>query len=361
MTTFAAQGQNGHWAWYVAQLGGPREEKGYVGFVRGALAVPAPRPPTDIPPSRVFRGIGQAFLNTQIEDARESVQVVFKSSPFGTQSHGYEANNAFLLWAYGKRLLIRSGRRDSYGSDHHRRWMWSTRSVNCITVNGTGQLPRSAASRGEIIDHKIGRTIDIVVGEAGESYRSKKGKGSALKRFTRTIVFVKPELVVVYDRLVATQPSTFEYWLHGIEKFGVNGQHAVRAKHGSVACEIDFLAPEGLSFSQTDQYDPNPRPRIKLREWHLTATTPGKETRAEFVALYRPHKESARVPASANLEELRGGYRLEAALTGGSVTVLLPAAADASLKAGTLRNIRGRVAVQRRARGRVVEVVQMGK
>ena len=125
------------------------------------------------------------------------MQVVFKSSPFGTQSHGYEANNSFLLWAYGKRLLIRSGYRDSYGSTHHREWMWSTRSVNNITVNGQGQGRRTAKAQGELIAFKTTPDIDIVVGEAGQAY------DTPLKRFTRPIIFVKPELMIVYDRLEA--------------------------------------------------------------------------------------------------------------------------------------------------------------
>ena len=102
---------------------------GYIGFIRGGLPKVQAIPPDELAGSRLFKGIGQAYLNTNITDAGNSVQVVFKSSPFGTQSHGYEANNSFLLWGYGKRLLIRSGYRDSYGSAHHKEWMWSTRSV----------------------------------------------------------------------------------------------------------------------------------------------------------------------------------------------------------------------------------------
>ena len=98
--------------------------------------------------------------------------MVFKSSPIGTQSHGYEANNSFLLWAYGQRLLVRTGHYDIYGSEHHRDWMWSTRSLNNITVDGHGQAPRPLDGQGP--DRRPSRprpSIDAVVGEAGEAYR----------------------------------------------------------------------------------------------------------------------------------------------------------------------------------------------
>ena len=324
MTTFASQAGNGHWKWWVEQNGGPVPADGYIGFIRGAL--PEVRAVTvgELPSSRLFSGTGQAYLNTGLTDAANSVQVVFKSSPFGTQSHGYEANNSFLLWAYGKRMLIRSGRRDSYGSEHHKQWMWSTRSVNCIRIDGQDQPKRSVKAQGKITAFKTTPSMDIVVGETDN--------------FTRAVLFVKPGLMVVYDRLKADDPSSYEYWLHAVNEFEVENQHAIRVRNEDVVCDIDFLAPEGLMFSQTDQYDPNPRPRIKLREWHLTATTPEKKNRMEFVTLYRPHRIDEQVPDEAELTNLDGGYALRVKLSDGEFTALLPAGGSAVLEAHGLKS-----------------------
>ncbi|MGB2864706.1 MAG: DUF4962 domain-containing protein [Sedimentisphaerales bacterium] len=332
VSTFAAQAQNGHWQWYVEQLGGPDPADGYIGFIRGGLPMVQSTPPDDLPESRIFGGTGQAYLNTSLTDAANSVQVVFKSSPFGTQSHGYEANNSFLLWAYGKRLLIRSGYRDSYGSKHHTDWMWSTRSVNNITVNGKGQGKRTSKAQGEIIAFKTTPAMDIVIGEAGSAYEP------PLERFTRAIIFIKPELVVVYDRLKSREPSTYEYWLHAINKIDIKGQRQIQVRNDDVVCDIDFLTPSSLSFEQTDQYDPNPRPRITLREWHLTAMTPEKSKRMEFVTLYRPHRVADDVPNEATLERIEGGYVLKAKLSDGQFTALLPISGNVTLKANGIES-----------------------
>jgi len=331
VSTFAAQAGNGHWQWYVEQLGGPRPADGYIGFIRGQLPKVEGTPPDDLPNSRLFAGTGQAYLNTSLTDADSSVQVVFKSSPFGTQSHGYEANNSFLLWAYGKRLLIRSGYRDSYGSKHHKEWMWSTRSVNNITVNGKGQGRRTAKAQGEIVAFKTTPDIDVVIGEAGNAYET------PLQRFTRAIIFVKPELVIVYDRLEAKEPSSYEYWLHAINKIDVKDQHKIQVRNDDVVCDIDFLTPTGLSFEQTDQYDPNPRPRITLREWHLTAKTPKKSKRKEFITLYRPHKLSDNIVGEATLSPIPGGYILSVSQSGKKLTTLLPTDDTATLEVDGLK------------------------
>jgi len=330
MSQLAVQAGNGHWQWYVEQMGGPSVTGGYVGFIRGALGKVEPKSPDDLPLSKLFEGTGQAYLNTTLKSADEDVQVVFKSSPMGTQSHGSEANNSFGLWAYGQRLLIRTGRYYNYGGPHHRDWMWSTRSVNNITVNGRGQGKRSAKARGEIVAFKTTPTIDIVVGEAGGAYEV------PLERFTRAIIFVKPELVVVYDRLVAKEASTFEYWLHAVKRMTVKDQHNIRVQNGDVVCDIDFLSPGGLSFEQTDQYDPNPRPRITLREWHLTGTTSGKSRKVEFVTLYRPHRVSDTAPRAAKLERIEGGYVLTVELSDGKFTALLPTDDTKTLEADGL-------------------------
>ncbi len=350
MSTFSAQAQNGHWRWYVEQLGGPANAGGYIGFIRGELPEVQAIPFDELQKSRLFEGTGQAYLNTNLTDAGNSVQVVFKSSPFGTQSHGYEANNSFLLWGYGKRLLIRSGYRDSYGSDHHKNWMWSTRSVNNITVNGKGQSRRTSKAQGKIVSFKTTPSIDIVVGEAGKAYET------SLDRFTRSIIFVKPELTVVYDCLDAGEPATYEYWLHAINKIDVDGQHNVRVRNGDVVCDIDFLSPSALTFSQTNQYDPNPRPRIKLREWHLTAKTDSKKRQMEFVTLYRPHRVKDKLPDEASLERINGGYLLKAKLSDGELSALLPSSEQITMKADGLES-KGTIKCRLEKLGEQVQIV----
>jgi len=353
MSQLAAQAGNGHWQWYVEQMGGPAVTSGYIGFIRGALPKVESKPPDDLPMSKLFKGTGQAYLNTTLKDAKEDVQVIFKSSPMGTQSHGSEGNNSFVLWAYGQELLIRTGHYYNYGGPHHRNWMWSTRSVNNITVDGQGQRKRTADARGRIVAFETTPSMDIVVGEAGGAYEP-----SALDRFTRAIIFVKPELVVVYDRLEAKESSTFEYWLHAIEKISVEDQHNIRVRNDDVVCDIDFLTPSGLTFTQTDQYDPNPEPRIKMREWHLTAVTPGKEKRIEFVTLYRPHRVEQKVPQKAVLERIDGGYALDAEISNGKFTVLLPIDDKTEMKAYGLQS-KGAIKCRLERLGQSAQIIEV--
>jgi hypothetical protein len=233
--------------------------------------------------------------------------------------------------------------------------------VNNITVNGQGQVKRSAAAKGEIVAFRTTPSMDVVVGEAAGAYRTSKSGGSPslLDRYTRSVLFVKPELVIVFDRLEAPQPSTFEYWLHALNQFQIDDQRHIRTEVGGVTCQIEILAPEGLQLSQTDQYDPNPWPTITTREWHLTATTPSASKRTEFVALYRPHRSSDTPPRGASLTRTAGGYVLEAKLTDGRVIALLPTDDSATLTAHGLTTT-GTIAIRRNNKnGDLVESINL--
>jgi hypothetical protein len=208
--------------------------------------------------------------------------------------------------------------------------MWSTRSVNNITVNGKGQGRRTSKAQGEIVSFKTTPSIDIVVGEAGQAYEPE------LKRFTRSIIFVKPEVVIVYDRLEAREPATYEYWLHAINKFEIRNECEITVRNDDVVCDICFLRPLDLTLRQTNEYDPNPRPRITLREWHLTAKTTEKRRQTEFVTVYWPHKAGDKVQKRAILKTIRGGYVLNIELFDKKLIALLPKNDAVTVKADGL-------------------------
>ena len=316
MSVFAAQASNPYWQWYVDAHGGPQTTGGYIGFVRGALPAVTSRPPTDLPTSRCFQGTGQAVLNATLFDAAENVQIILKSSPFGTQSHGYESQNSFLMYAFGERLFIRTGRRDSYGSKHHKQWMWQTKSTNCLTVNGRGQRGHSAGARGEITDFSTSPDFDFVTGEAAAAYEGE------LARFTRRILFIKPEIVLLFDTVVAPEPSSFQWFLHAPVEMDVRGQHDVRLTNGRAACRAAFLWPPDLKLSQTDRFDPPPRPRIKLTEYHLTAEPATPSRRQTFVTVLRPHLAGEPLRGEPRIEQLEGGLALRVPVRDGHVRVL---------------------------------------
>ncbi len=313
MGLFAGTAGNPYWQWYAEQHGDPGPE-GYFGFLaavqqRGLQS----KAPEDLPSSKVFRGTGLAVMNTNLLKGEENIQVHFKSSPFGRQSHGYNANNAFLLNLRGERALIRSGRRDIYGSPHHQKWMWETKSDNAILVNGVGQYPHTAAARGQITHFYASPSLDVAAGEAGESYAN-------LERWARRIIFFKPYAVLIHDVLEATEPATYQWLLHAEAPFEL-GEKSVCWSAANGRLDIAFLQPEGLVLSQTNEFDvpPHDWASFKLDEWHLTAATQQPAVSQEFITLIRIDGAAA----TALLEPHPGGTQVRLLLPETTADVFL--------------------------------------
>jgi hypothetical protein len=286
MTVLSRMGGNPHWAWYVRESGGEAMPGGPVGFVLGTLFGVQPAAPRELPSSVLFPGIGVAALHSDLVDRQKDVQFMLKSSPMGGQSHGFEAQNSFLLSVAGDPVFIRTGRRDSYGSAHHRLWMWETKSANSILVNGKGQEAHTNRPLGKITHFETTPRYDFVVGEAAQAYPGR------LKRFTRAVLFIKPHAIVIFDTLEAHEPSTFQWLLHSPHKMEVDGQ-TILASGKSAKVALHFAAPANLEITQTSEFDPPPWEWIKLKQWHIQASTREKKTAVEFVTVIRPNLREA--------------------------------------------------------------------
>jgi len=330
MSILARSSGNPYWQWFVERSGGGSLPGGYMGFIYGTLPPVEAKAPDDLPSSIVFPGVGQAVLHNDLVDRDNDVQFMFKSSPMGNQSHGYESQNAFLLSIKGEPIFIRTGRRDLYGSPHHKYWMWHTKSVNSVLVNGEGQRPHSNRPQGEITDFSTSRDFDYVVGEAAPGYEG------TLDRFTRATLFIKPHALVMFDTLQAPEPSTFQWLLHSPGEMQVDGQ-TIRAEGKKGAAVVQLLAPVGLAITQTNQFDPPPDPRIKLVQWHLQASTTEALSSADFVSVIRPlMSPDAQAPLGAEALVADSALGCELDLPDGKALVIWRKSGDGPISCGGL-------------------------
>jgi hypothetical protein len=266
-------------------------EGGWLGFLYAASLPPKPeaKPPTDLPQSKVFHGIGVASLHSTLSDAKDDVHFLFKSSPFGSQSHGHNPQNTFQLNAYGEPLIVACTYRDLHGSKFHYQWVHSTVAQNGVLVNGEGQIKHTVSPHGQIVDEKLTEKWDYVAGEAPETYAGK------LTRFRRSVLFSKPDVLVIYDDLEAVEPSTFQFMLHALKAFTVDekgGGASVELPKAGV--DVRYLSPQPISFRQWDGYDPKPTKEFP-NQWHLEAGTKEKAKTLGMLTVLVPYRAGQRV------------------------------------------------------------------
>lgn len=269
----STSGDGGHaayWRWWGQEMG-LRENPGFLGFLYRANLPPLPaaRPPSDLPQSKVFHGIGVASLHTTLLNSRDDVHLLFKSSPFGSQSHGHNPQNSFLLNAYGEALIVANGYRDLHGSAFHYQFVHSTRAQNAVLVDGVGQTVHSVTAKGEIVREQLGRDYDYIAGDATPAY------GGRLVKAWRHAVLVKgtQPFVVLYDELVAPKPAKFQFMLHGLKEFTIDARAGrLRVEQPLAALEIAYLSPVPLVYDQTNGFEPAPTKDFP-NHWHVEAGT----------------------------------------------------------------------------------------
>lgn len=242
--------------------------------------------PTDLRQSRAFYDAGQVAMHSNLADGKEDVMFLMRSSPGGAWSHSFADQNGFYIQAFGEALAIPSGYRPFYGDEHHKTWTWETRAHNSILVNGTGQATRTRSSQGRIASALFTSGIDYACGDATKAYSGR------LDKFLRHVIYLRPDCFVLIDELAAKEPSTYQWLLHAWEKMDVDerANRAVISK-GDARLSAEWIWPGRLDFSQTDQFSaPTINNPSLENQWHLTAETPERARKQEFITVMRPYR-----------------------------------------------------------------------
>ena len=311
-------GHAAHWRWWM-EMWRMKGEGGILGFLYAANLPPLPdaKPPSDLPSSKIFHGIGIASLHTTLLDANDDVHFLMKSSPFGTQSHGHNPHNTFQLNAYGEPLLTTCVYRDLHGSKFHYNWVHNTIAHNGVLVNGEGQIKHTAAPHGRIADERLTPAWDYIAGDATDAY------GGRLMRFRRNVAFVKGNapVIVIYDDLVAAQPSTFQFMLHSLKAFEVDDKAAqLSVEQPKAGVTVRYLSPAPLAFRQWDGFEPKPKKPFP-NQWHVEAGTQEKRDAIGMLTVIVPYRAGQRADWKA--ERLETSTALGVRVTRGGKTTLI--------------------------------------
>ena len=229
--------------------------------------------PDTVAQDKVFVGVGAAAMHTDVLHPAENTAVFFRSSPFGAKGHMHANQNSFNISRKGERLFYPTGYYTSFADPHSLTSYRHTRAHNTILVNGCGQA-FGHEGYGWIKRHLHGRLLSYVCGDASRAYRpvtdgqfkdllekngiaqdSASGFGdSGLKKYERHLVFVRPDIVVVYDVLQAENPSVWTMLLHTVEKSSLADSLALQLNTERSVARADVFGSVPLRAELTDKF-----------------------------------------------------------------------------------------------------------
>ena len=260
-----------------------------------------------------------------LTNAAEDVAFYFRSTPYGSVSHGHQDQNAFALAAYGEPLAIPSGYYNFWGSLHHFGWTQQTKAKCAVTFDGGKGQPRGAQYKGKVAHFEQRGDVVSFTGDASEAY------GPAITRARRDVVRLGDSLFLLRDDLASPQPHRFEFNLHAKDDFEVDEEaRRVTIRRPLAALAVRFLQPTKLAFSQTKAFDPPVDERDPARkarfvdQAHFRAATEPC-VQAEIVALLevsRPGEQKQ--GAVATCTDTPEGTRVRVDCGGRHYDVLFP-------------------------------------
>lgn len=239
--------------------------------------------PAGTPNSLGLQSIGQVAMHSDLANpARTSVY--FKSSPppYGAYNHSHADQNGFVINSGGQRLAIETGYYDDYKTTHWYNWYHTTQAKNAITYDGgQGQLyyeKNNKMGYGKINNFLTTADYDVVMGDATAAY------GGALNLAQRSLVYLRPNLVLVYDNLASATARQWEWNIHAVNQMTSSSDTTATLQNGGQSLCVTMLAGPTVRFTQTNRFTANPT-GSRAAQWHGRFYSTTRLPNAEFIAL----------------------------------------------------------------------------
>lgn len=261
---------------------------------------PAAIQPSLLAPAMAFRGTGIADMHSNIADRNRNVMISFRSSPYGSYGHLLGDQNTFNVLVGGDRLFYMSGHKVAMQDPHRLGWYKATQGHNGILIDDKGQ-PFNVEAYGYLPRFIDGKNISYLVGDASQAYSSEAEKQQAgLTKFRRHLLFLHPDILLIYDELEADHPAKWSWLIHSSYKITIHSaqnQFNCQAKKGSASASLFATQPLHWELSDTfaiaavnwlgREDEEGNLIEYKNDQWHLAASSTVKSNKMRFLAVLR--------------------------------------------------------------------------
>jgi len=257
-------------------------------------------PDGTLPRAVDFPDVGLVEMHSDLGRPAKDLMVGFRSSPFGAYGHMLADQNTFNILYGGKPLFYVTGAKLAMQDPLRLQWYKATIGHNGILVDGKGQL-FGPDDYGWIARFLGGNSLCYTVGDATMAYgRDGTKDATGLRRFKRHMLFLYPDIVVIYDELKADHPVTWNWIIHSPGKFvldSAKGRFDVSA--AGVSAEGRLFSPVPLTWSMWDTMTVKGVVWMEKRSmggkkggspfdaWHLRADNAGKVSATRLLAVIR--------------------------------------------------------------------------
>lgn len=184
------------------------ERLGPIDLVCCSGAAPTFAPPS---PSRVFTGRGSAALRSGWKD--DDTVISLRVGPWFNHQHADEGS--FQVAAFGTTLIDEAGYANYYTDPRYPDYFTQAAGHNTLLVDGNPFNQTALASRywpgfatPHFASHVLSDHVDYLAADLTAAY------DGSLQHYVREYIFLKPDVLIVRDRVRAPEPHVFTFLLH---------------------------------------------------------------------------------------------------------------------------------------------------
>jgi hypothetical protein len=274
-------------------------EQAWVALLIDQPAAPRKDPRAGEPLSRSFPGTGLTMMRS--DWSKDAVWISFQAGPRLTPDHQHKDQGHFELTRGSDWLLVDSG--DSEGG--------ATSNHNCMLIDDGGKTITYSPNQGvwgtevETTHYGDDGRVVGVVGEIGDAWAPscvRHGCSTrAVERATRALVYVRPNLLVIEDRISLDNSEIGTTWAaHFTVAPALSGKRA-SATVGSSRVDLTLVAPGGTTFTAVrEPHGSGTSPHAANRpwgpSWRLEAAAPRATPERRFVTWITTDAKHAAAP-----------------------------------------------------------------
>ena len=260
----------------------------------------APLPDSLFASSIVLNDIGVVDMHTDINNIDKDLMASMRACPYGNYGHMLADQNTFNVMYGGQRLFYLSGHKVAMKDPHRLLWYKATVGHNGILIDNKGQTFDSEGY-GWISRFLNGKNISYAVGDASMAYgASSKKENTGLKKFKRHLLLIRPDIIIVYDELIADHPAEWKWLIHSPQKitlYSSKNEFYCSLKNASAVTSLFTPQPVRMALSDTfgvaavnwlgrKDEDGNPV-AYKNDSWHVSAVTVNPTRKMRFLAVIK--------------------------------------------------------------------------
>ncbi|MGH9404802.1 MAG: heparinase II/III domain-containing protein, partial [Terriglobia bacterium] len=284
-----------------------------------------PPPP---PPSRIFPKRGSAVLRSGWSPSDTVISL--RAGPWFNHEHHDEGS--FQVAAFGERLISEGGYANYYADPYYQNYFTQAPAHNVVLIDSDpfsqgaydGKYWAAFSATPSITDHVLSPNIDYLAADLAPAYDGR------ISRYRREYLFLKPDLLIVHDRIEAPEAHRFTWLLHlpaGDEPSVEGAQAVIQGKAGAaVVTAAGENAPWALratplpisDYTELDHARVLPEQELRLSSTHRNAVSFLVSVRLVKRGNPRGSVEPASAPGAEGLRGNFGGTSFAAAFRNGN-------------------------------------------